>query len=54
MPLRFGTVAVAAARVIADQKALQLHILDGLLDTHELEMLIRFLQAKKEQLDALQ
>ena len=52
-PLRFGTNVVAAASIIADEKLLRLHILDGALNGDELRMLIKFLQAKRDQLDAL-
>ena len=50
-PLKFGTVAVATADIIADSKLLQLSLLDGVLNKDELGMLIRFLQAKQDQLD---
>lgn len=50
-PLRFGTVEVAIARINADAKLLQLHLLDGVLNKDELRMLIQFLQAKQDQLD---
>jgi hypothetical protein len=50
-PLKFGTVEVAAAYV-TDGKFLRLKLLDGLLNRVELGMLIRFLQAKQDQLDA--
>jgi hypothetical protein len=53
-PLKFGTVEVATAYVGADEKCLRLHLLEGRLDKDELEMLIRFLQAKRDQLEAPQ
>ena len=52
-PLKFGTNVVATASIIADAKRLRLHILDGTLNKDELEMLIKFLQAKRDQLDSL-
>ena len=52
-PLKFGTNVVAAASIISDAKLLRLHILEGTLNADELEMLIKFLQAKRDQLDAL-
>jgi hypothetical protein len=48
--LKFGTVQVAKADVADDQKQLQLNLLDGVLNKHELGMLIEFLQAKQEAL----
>ena len=51
--LKFGTVQVAKADVIADQSQLQLSLLDGVLNKHELGMLIKFLQAKQDALDAV-
>ena len=52
--LKFGTVQVAKADVAADQKQLQLNLLDGVLNKHELGMLIQFLQAKPEALDTVE
>ena len=52
-PLKFGTNVVAAASIISDAKLLRLHILDGALNRDELGMLIKFLQAKRDQLDRL-
>jgi hypothetical protein len=49
--LKFGTVQVAKADVAGDRKQLQLNLLDGVLNKHELGMLIEFLRAKQEILD---
>ena len=50
-PLKFGTLEVAVADVIADPRLLQLKVSDGTLNKHELGMLIQFLQAKRDALD---
>jgi len=49
--LKFGTVQVAKADVADDRKQLRLNLLDGVLNKHELGMLIEFLRAKQETLD---
>jgi len=46
MLLKFGTVQVAKADVADDRKQLRLNLLDGVLNKHELGMLIEFLRAK--------
>lgn len=51
-PLMFGTVEVAVARVSKDGKSLQLNLREGQLNRDELDMLIKFLQAKHDQLDS--
>ena len=50
-PLKFGTLEVAMADVIADSRLLQLKVGEGVLNKHELGMLIQFLQAKRDALD---
>ncbi|MEO8740231.1 MAG: hypothetical protein ABI537_11090 [Casimicrobiaceae bacterium] len=52
-PLVFGTVEVAIARINANARVLQLHIRDGTLNSDELGMLIKFLQAKQDELGTL-
>jgi hypothetical protein len=44
--LKFGTVQAAKADVADDCKQLRLNLLDGVLNKHELGMLIEFLRAK--------
>ena len=51
--LQFGTVLVAKADVADDRKRLRLNLLAGVLNKHELGMLIQFLRAKQEALDAV-
>ena len=51
-PLRFGTAEVAGARVVGEGRLLELEIRCGALNKEELGMLIAFLQAKRDQLDA--
>ena len=51
LPLKFGTLEVAVADVTADSRLLQLKVGDGVLNKHELGMLILFLQAKRDALD---
>jgi hypothetical protein len=51
--MKFGTVQVAKADVTDDRKQLHLNLLDGVLNKHELGMLIEFLQAKQEALDTV-
>jgi hypothetical protein len=51
--MKFGTVQVAKADVADDQKQLQLNLLQGVLNKHELGMLIEFLQTKQEALDTV-
>ena len=51
LPLKFGTLAVAMADVIADSRLLQIKVGEGVLNKHELGMLIQFLQAKRDALD---
>ena len=52
-PMQFGTVQVAKADVADDRKQLHLSTLDGVLNKHELGMLIEFLRVKQAALDAL-
>ena len=51
-PLKFGTVAVAVAYVTDGKFLRDSMLLDGLLNRVVLGMLIQFLQAKQDQLDA--
>ena len=51
LPLKFGTLEVAVADVVEDSRLLQLKVGDGVLNKHELGMLIQFLQAKRDALD---
>lgn len=51
LPLKFGTLEIAMADVIADAKLLHVKFGDGVLNKHELGMLIQFLQAKRDALD---
>lgn len=51
LPLKFGTLEVAVAEVAADAKKLELKVRGGMLNKHELGMLIQFLQAKRDALD---
>ena len=51
--LKFGTVQVVKADVADDRKQLRLNLLDGVLNKHELGMLIKFLQEKQEILDTV-
>lgn len=48
MPLKFGTVEIAAAEIIGDAMFLRLEILEGVVNKEELRMLIQFLQAKQD------
>ena len=51
--LKFGTVQVVKADVADDRKQLRLNLLDGVLNKHELGMLIKFLLGKQEILDTV-
>jgi len=51
--LKFGTVQVVKADVADDRKQLRLNLLDGVLNKHELGMLIKFLREKQEILDTV-
>ena len=51
--LKFGTVQVVKADVADDRKQLRLNLFDGVLNKHELGMLIKFLQEKQEILDTV-
>jgi hypothetical protein len=50
--VKFGTVAVARADIVADSTLLQLHLLDGVMNKHEVGMLIKLLQEKQEKMKA--
>lgn len=51
-PLKFGSVQIAKADVEGDGTQLHLNLLEGVVNKHELGMLIKFLQAKQETLGA--
>ncbi len=51
--LKFGTVQVVKADIADDRKQLRLNLLDGVLNTPELGMLIKFLREKQEILDTV-
>jgi len=51
--LKFGTVQVVKADVADDRKQLRLNVLDGVLNRHELGMLIKFLREWQEILDTV-
>ena len=51
--LKFGTVQVVKADVADDRKQLRLNLLDGVLNKHELGMLMKFLREKQEILDTV-
>ena len=50
----FGTVHVTTADVLADHKRLLLHLTVGVVNKHELGLLIRFLQETQAKLEDVQ
>ena len=50
--MKFGTVEVATAEIVANATLLQLHLQDGVMNKHEVGMLIRMLQEKQEKMKA--
>ena len=46
--VKFGTVEVVAAELVADSTLLQLQLLDGVMNKHEVGMLIKLLQFRRD------
>ena len=50
--VKFGSVEVACAEIVADGTLLQLHLLEGTMNKHEVGMLIKLLQENQEKMKA--
>jgi hypothetical protein len=50
--MKIGTVEVVRAEIVADSTQLELHLLDGTMNKHEVGMLILLLQEKQEKMKA--
>jgi hypothetical protein len=50
--MKFGTVEVATAEIVANSTLFRLHLLSGTMNKHEVGMLIKLLQEKQEKMNA--
>jgi len=50
--MKVGTVEVKTADIVANATLLQLHLVDGVMNKHEVGMLIKMLQDKQEKMKA--